>query len=516
MPTMNTTANYGFPLPFGTNELKDDILRLINAIVAIDANEAAIAAILAGKAPLNAPVFINPQGTTQAGSDNSTKLATTAFVKSAIAALVGSSPATLDTLNEIATALGNDPNFATTITNALASKFSTSGGTITGNTTVSAGFAVSGISTFSSYVYEKAPNATSNAAYGFLRSDTTVAGFTYWDYTTNSVYLQAMNNVGGLVSSLRLGCTTPALEFNGQQVMLGRNRLINADMRVAQRGTTISVTGQAYTLDRWQVTTSGTGVSVSQVAGPTGFRNAMRITGAAGNTGVNIRQPIESMNASDMALAPCAIQTVLSASTPQTVLWELRYANTLDNFSTTPLIANGTWSVTTTPTKFTAVTGNLPAAAANGLLLMVYLNNGGAFTSGTFDFTGAQLEPGTVPTAFEFVSYPTQLMRCQRYYEKSYDTNVAVGTATFSGAKAAIASGLSVYIQIDYKVAKRAFPTITAYSPLNGAAGNLGTASVNIAATIVYSAHAGCLITGSGIAVDQNGYGVHFVADAEL
>ncbi|HDC4559798.1 TPA: phage tail protein, partial [Enterobacter kobei] len=51
-----------------------------------------------------------------------TQIATTAFVKSALAALVGSSPAALDTLNELAAALGNDPNFATTVTNALAGK----------------------------------------------------------------------------------------------------------------------------------------------------------------------------------------------------------------------------------------------------------------------------------------------------------------------------------------------------------------------------------------------------------
>ncbi|MFU2367017.1 MAG: hypothetical protein ACM685_15365, partial [Enterobacteriaceae bacterium] len=48
--------------------------------------------------------------------------ATTAFVKSAIAGMVGSAPAALDTLNELAAALGNDPNFATTMLNALAGK----------------------------------------------------------------------------------------------------------------------------------------------------------------------------------------------------------------------------------------------------------------------------------------------------------------------------------------------------------------------------------------------------------
>lgn len=54
--------------------------------------------------------------------DNSRRLATTEHVRGAIAALVASSPTALDTLNELATALGNDPNFATTITNALAGK----------------------------------------------------------------------------------------------------------------------------------------------------------------------------------------------------------------------------------------------------------------------------------------------------------------------------------------------------------------------------------------------------------
>ncbi|HIF4665127.1 TPA: phage tail protein [Citrobacter koseri] len=69
------------------------------------------------------PTFTGtPKAPTAAAGNNSTQLATTAFVKSAIAALVASSPAALDTLNELAAALGNDPNFATTMTNALAGK----------------------------------------------------------------------------------------------------------------------------------------------------------------------------------------------------------------------------------------------------------------------------------------------------------------------------------------------------------------------------------------------------------
>jgi phage-related tail fiber protein len=78
---------------------------------------------LAQKAPLASPALIGtPTAPTAAQTVNNTQVATTAYVKAALAALVDSSPAALDTLKELATALGNDPNFATTMTNALAGK----------------------------------------------------------------------------------------------------------------------------------------------------------------------------------------------------------------------------------------------------------------------------------------------------------------------------------------------------------------------------------------------------------
>ncbi len=74
-------------------------------------------------APLDSPDFVNtPKAPTAPPGTNSTQLANTAFVQAAIAALVASSPAALDTLNELAAAMGNDPNFAATITNSLSGK----------------------------------------------------------------------------------------------------------------------------------------------------------------------------------------------------------------------------------------------------------------------------------------------------------------------------------------------------------------------------------------------------------
>ena len=78
---------------------------------------------LALKAPLNSPVFTGaPKVPTPAAGNNSDLAASTAFVMTAIAQLVASSPAALDTLNELAAALGNDPNFATTMATALGLK----------------------------------------------------------------------------------------------------------------------------------------------------------------------------------------------------------------------------------------------------------------------------------------------------------------------------------------------------------------------------------------------------------
>ncbi len=71
----------------------------------------------------DSPTFTGtPKAPTPAAGNNSSQIANTAFVQAAIAALVASSPAALDTLNELAAALGNDPNFATTVMNALAGK----------------------------------------------------------------------------------------------------------------------------------------------------------------------------------------------------------------------------------------------------------------------------------------------------------------------------------------------------------------------------------------------------------
>ncbi|MEB6614131.1 prophage tail fiber N-terminal domain-containing protein [Escherichia coli] len=86
-------------------------------------DEASLRALIETRAPLKSPALTGTPTTPTPPDDAAgNEIANAAFVRKLLAALVGSSPEALDTLNELAVALGNDPNFATTVTNALAGK----------------------------------------------------------------------------------------------------------------------------------------------------------------------------------------------------------------------------------------------------------------------------------------------------------------------------------------------------------------------------------------------------------
>ncbi|EFN8212829.1 phage tail protein [Escherichia coli] len=112
-----TTAQKGIvQLSSATNNTSETLAATSKAVKAVmdETNK---------KAPLNSPALTGtPTTPTARQGTNNTQIASTAFVMAAIAALVDSSPDALNTLNELAAALGNDPNFATTMTNALAGK----------------------------------------------------------------------------------------------------------------------------------------------------------------------------------------------------------------------------------------------------------------------------------------------------------------------------------------------------------------------------------------------------------
>ena len=141
---------------------------------------------MATKVKLIADGVITPDQitlTTASTGTNTTAPATTAFVQQEISALVDSSPDALNTLNELAAALGDDANFSTTVTNSIATKLPLAGGTMTGTI---AGFTSTGIddnATGTAILIESDRNVgintaslTSTSGYGTLSLNGTTGG----------------------------------------------------------------------------------------------------------------------------------------------------------------------------------------------------------------------------------------------------------------------------------------------------------------------------------------------------
>ena len=298
--------------------------------------------------------------------------------------------------------------------------------------------------------------------------------YIYYTDPSGSQWVTANSFAGG-PSYLPLagGTLTGALNgvnaaFSGTVAMgtsFKRNRIINGDMRVAQRGTSFSTPANvSYTLDRWIVTWVGAApATVAQVTGPTGYQNALQITGAAGNTQAYISQRIESFNIADLAGTTVTLSSTISVSSAQTILWAAYYPTAVDNYTTFTNIATGTWSATTSATRFTAQI-SLPSGAANGLWILFYPQNTGAFTSGTMTLTGVQVEPGSVATPYEMQIYSDQLAQCQRYYKKY--TSEPIGWAR---------DGYTTPYGVSFKVTMRATPTIEAGATFAVSTGSAGT-----------------------------------------
>ena len=119
----------------------------------LDGVTSAIQTQLNAKAPLASPALTGiPTAPTAAPGTNNTQVATTAYANAAIAALVASAPAQLDTLNELSAALGNDANYASTITTALSLKAPLASPTFTGTVTLPDNTVALGTKTTGDYV----------------------------------------------------------------------------------------------------------------------------------------------------------------------------------------------------------------------------------------------------------------------------------------------------------------------------------------------------------------------------
>jgi hypothetical protein len=286
--------------------------------------------------------------------------------------------------------------------------------------------------------------------------------------------------------------------FNTGMTVGFRNRIINGDMHIAQRATSVSAfSGGGYqTLDRWNLFQNLGAMNIAQSStAPTGFSNSMQFTvsTAASQTSsstsiVTPNQSIEGFNFDDMAWGtsnakPVTVSVwVYSSLVGQYAIWIRNSA--ADRFYATPFtitIANTWQQVTATiagDTSGTWIGATNGIGATVGICLAAGSSRVGAgntwsgssfygvtgqvdwqaTSSNTFYFTGFQLEKGNIATSFDVRPYGTELQLCQRYYYKNLTSSD--GLQRFQ-IDTYVTTGIYPCVSIPHPVPMRTTPTKT-------------------------------------------------------
>jgi hypothetical protein len=282
-----------------------------------------------------------------------------------------------------------------------------------------------------------------------------------------------------------------------------KNRIINGDMGIAQRGTG-SVTNDAaqnlYPVDRFIIYGNVSSKFTAQqnagsVTPPVGFTNYLGCTSSSAYTVGSsdlffILQKIEGLNVADLGWGTASAQPVtLSfwARSSLTGTFGGSITNDAQNrsypFSYTISAANtweyktitiagdttGTWLTTNgagVQLNFSLGAGSTRSGTAGSWSGSGLFSSTGAVsvvgTSGaTLYLTGVQLEKGTVATSFDYLPYGTELMLCQRYYRVlASGTNKVIGLGTYYSSSA-------IYTPIQLPIEMRASPTLVQASGIS-------------------------------------------------
>jgi len=342
-----------------------------------------------------------------------------------------------------------------------------------------------------------------------------------------------------------------------------KNRIINGAMVIDQRNAGASVTpNNSYTVDRFWVQNSQTSKLTAQQNGgsvtpPTGFINYLGITSSSAYSVLtgdyfNLQQSIEGLNCVDLAWGTAnATAVTLSfrvySSLTGTFGGALRNSASNRSYPFTYTISSANTWTTISLTISGDTTGTWLTTNGIGINVLFNLGTGSTYSGGTanawnagnyntpsgtvsvvgtngatFYITGVQLEKGSTATSFDYRPYGTELQLCQRYFEKSYDTSVAVGTATQNGAISNVAYGASSnrpFLGIQFQTSKRTSATVTSYTPNTAnTSGKIGGPSgADLTATIQNASTQAFQIYQSQTTSSSNGdYYIHWTASAEL
>ena len=278
------------------------------------------------------------------------------------------------------------------------------------------------------------------------------------------------NNNGVLGASSNLVFNTSGDVIAGGTIAMAssfkRNRLINGNMGVWQRGTSGFTTNNSYCADRWIAKADTSFTSAAQSSDvPAGYQYSLTVTGT-GYAGIS--QRIEAVNCyglvgQSVTISFWAKQTTGAGANSLSVAIYYPTAG-VDNYTGGVTQIGSTIYVTGTTSwaQYSVTFSGLPSGALSGLALYVVANVAG---SSTVLLTGVQLEVGTVATPYEMQIYSDQLAQCQRYCYVSYS-----GTIYTPHAYGYAVTATSTRIGIQPAVTMRVAPSLT-YS------GNIGVAN---------------------------------------
>jgi hypothetical protein len=305
-----------------------------------------------------------------------------------------------------------------------------------------------------------------------------------------------------------------------------KNVLINGAFDIWQRGTSFTPTVGTvnFVADRWLQYTTGAALTYTKITTNTYGRWSLKIAGAASNTACGVYQRVEAGNIDPLVGGPATLSGWVYSSHAQTLGIGLLSANGENDFSsatsrhtTSVSLGAATW----TRVEWTVTT--LDSNMVNGLQLALTID-GGLGSGEEVRFSLMQLERGDAATEFENRDVGLELLACQRYYEKSYNTDQDPGTITNTGIDHVYISGIANAIHNGgqnavFRVSKRATPTVTAISGSTGATGKardlIGGADVT--ATIAGQGHRGFRWWAAANAARSTMFlGLHWTADAEL
>jgi len=337
-----------------------------------------------------------------------------------------------------------------------------------------------------------------------------------------------------------------------------RNRILNGDCRIDQRNAGASVTANdnVFPVDRFafSMTQSSKGTGQRSTTAPAGFTNSLLFTSSSAYSVLAADQfaivhKIEGFNVSDLGWGTASAQSVTLSFWVRSSLTGT-FGGALQNSA-----ANRSYPFTYTISaantfeyKTITIAGDTTGTwlTDNGIGIRVFISLGmGSTSSGTagvwaasnfqsatgatsvvgtngatFYITGVQLEAGSVASPFERRDYGRELMMCQRYYQKSYNTDVAPGTNTTTGAKTSRVYNTDTFLpQMETRllVSMRASPTVTWYTTA-GTSGSInvggGTNTINTQYDTAMNSTGWFYVNGS--VASGNQITGHFVASVEL